>query len=337
MKEVTNKQTNKNTMKNKILATLVAFGLVGSVSAIEINDNLSVNGFIDGSYNSLDAPTTASATQTSTTDADNLGLDEVEVNFLLNVGNVAGELHIDNTTPAGTDKADIEQAHITYNFNDNLSITFGKYGSSLGFEGEDPAGLFTYSRAYESGNFNFGNVDGQINGSNNVYEGIAFNYGADNYSVNLSLHEAANANLDTEDLNVELSLSYTGIENLAIGGGYLFDNRDLASAEADVINVHAAYTAGKALIAAEYSKIDATTDLDAMMILVDYDVSDKLGIAVRYSSEEESASVDVDKLTIAPNYAITESLGAILEYSDISHDTAGSDYDYLALELTYTF
>ena len=74
-----------------------------------------------------------------------------------------------------------------------------------------------------------------------------------------------------------------------------------------------------------------------MMILVDYDVSDKLGIAVRYSSEEESASVDVDKLTIAPNYAITESLGAILEYSDISHDTAGSDYDYLALELTYTF
>jgi hypothetical protein len=324
-------------MKNKILATLVAFGLVGSVSAIEINDNLSVNGFIDGSFNSLDAPTTASATQSSTTDTDNLGLDEVEVNFLLNVGSVAGELHIDNTTPAGTDKADIEQAHITYNFNENLSITFGKYGSSLGFEGEDPAGLFTYSRAYESGNFNFGNVDGQINGSNNVYEGIAFTYGADNYSVNLSLHESANANLDTEDLNVELSLSYTGIENLTIGGGYLFDNRDIASAESDVINVHAAYTVGKALIAAEYSKIDATTDLDAMMILIDYDVSDKLGVAVRYSSEEESTSVDVDKLTIAPNYAITESLGAILEYSDISHDTAGSDYDYLALELTYTF
>jgi hypothetical protein len=37
-------------MKNKLLATIAAFGLVGSASAIEINDNLSINGFIDGSY-----------------------------------------------------------------------------------------------------------------------------------------------------------------------------------------------------------------------------------------------------------------------------------------------
>ena len=42
-------------MKNKIIATLVAFGLVGSASAIEINDNLSINGFIDGSVNKVDA------------------------------------------------------------------------------------------------------------------------------------------------------------------------------------------------------------------------------------------------------------------------------------------
>ena len=42
-------------MKNKILATLVAFGLVGSASAIEINENLSINGFIDTSWNDLDA------------------------------------------------------------------------------------------------------------------------------------------------------------------------------------------------------------------------------------------------------------------------------------------
>ena len=34
----------------KLLATIAAFGLVGSASAIEINDNLSINGFIDGSY-----------------------------------------------------------------------------------------------------------------------------------------------------------------------------------------------------------------------------------------------------------------------------------------------
>ena len=44
-------------MKNKILAMLVAFGLVGSVSAIEINENLSINGFIDGSITKTDSET----------------------------------------------------------------------------------------------------------------------------------------------------------------------------------------------------------------------------------------------------------------------------------------
>ena len=107
----------------------------------------------------------------------------------------------------------------------------------------------------------------------------------------------------------------------------------------DLFNVNECYQIGKALVGAEYTEISpaGSADLDAMLILVDYDVSDKLGVAVRYSSYEQSASVDVDKITIAPNYAITESLGAILEYSDISHDTAGVDSNEIALELTYTF
>ena len=69
-------------MKNKIIATLVAFGLVGSASAIEVNDNLSINGFIDGSYNKTDNSAAANS--------ESLGLDEIEVNFLLNVGSVSG-------------------------------------------------------------------------------------------------------------------------------------------------------------------------------------------------------------------------------------------------------
>ncbi len=37
-------------MKNKILALLATIGLASSASAVEINENLSINGFIDGSY-----------------------------------------------------------------------------------------------------------------------------------------------------------------------------------------------------------------------------------------------------------------------------------------------
>ena len=66
------KQTNKqNTMKNKLLALLASIGLVSSASAIEINENLSINGFIDGSY--FDGDTAAGDKS--------FNLDEIEVNM----------------------------------------------------------------------------------------------------------------------------------------------------------------------------------------------------------------------------------------------------------------
>jgi hypothetical protein len=76
-------------------------------------------------------------------------------------------------------------------------------------------------------------------------------------------------------------------------------------------------------------------DRDAYLVLADYDVNNKLGVALRLSSEEQEQHGDYDKVTIAPNYAITESLGAILEYSDV--DNAGTDSEEYAVELTYTF
>ena len=44
---------------------------------------------------------------------------------------------------------DIEQAHFTYGLENGVSFTIGKYGSKLGFEREDPSGIYTYSRAYQ--------------------------------------------------------------------------------------------------------------------------------------------------------------------------------------------
>jgi hypothetical protein len=333
-------------MKNKILATLVAFGLVGSVSAVEINENLSINGFIDASWNDLD---TEKATNVQ--DNQSLGLDEIELNFLFNVGNVSGAIHIDDSDgdsgtpdPAYADDAniDIEQAHFTYTLENGISITMGKYGSKLGFEREDPAGLFTYSRAYgtnaNTGSaFNVGNVDSY------VYEGVVVGYIGDVISLNLSFHNDGDSNIENDDLDTELSFSYTGIENLVLGGGFLFDNEgNNAASETDLVNVHAAYTTGKFLIAAEYSEADvdgagSTGDdkLDAYMFLADYTVSDKMAVALRLSSNEVSSTLDYDKLTIAPRYSITESLGAILEFSDI--DIGTEDANLVAVELTYTF
>jgi hypothetical protein len=322
-------------MKNKIMAMLVAFGMVGSVSAVEINENLSINGFIDGSITKTDNGTSV----TPAGDTADWGIDEIEVDFLFNVGSVSGAVHVDTNDAAGTGDLDIEQAHFTYTLDNGVSLTFGRYGSALGLEREDPAGLYTYSRAYDA-NFNLGDVD------TIAREGLNISYAADAWTLGLSIDNpngSIRENNAKNDLDFEVALSYTGIENLSLNIGHRADNNVivggvLTTNDVDITNVNASYQVGKALLGAEWSQIDAATvDLDAHMFLVDYDVSDKLGVAVRYSSYEESANVDVDQITIAPNYAITESLGAILEYSDVSHDSANMDSDTIALELTYTF
>jgi len=331
-----NKQTNKIDMKTKLLALVATLGMVASASAVKVNNNLSINGFIDGSY---------ASTETGNTKSQELGLDEVELNFVLNVGNVSGLVAIDTDSHdhgvVGIDDNEdfnIEQAHFTYNINDAVSVTFGRYGSALGFEREDPAGLYTFSRAYSDGSaFNFGNVDA------NVVEGITVAYSADVYSVAVSLENAVGADLQANDLDYEIALTYTGIAGVNIGAGFTVDNEPTNTAESDAINFHVSRQFGKLLLAGEYSSIDTSAngsgaaegDRDAYLILADYDINNKLGVALRLSSEELTATTDYDKFTIAPNYAITESLGAIFEYSDV--DNAGNDSEEYAVELTYTF
>jgi hypothetical protein len=317
-------------MKNKILAMLVAFGLVGSVSAIEINENLSINGFIDGSISKTDNAAAG-------TDEADWGIDEIEVNFLFNVGSVSGQVDVDTEDADNDSGLSIEQAHFTYSLENGISLTFGRYGSALGLEREDPAGLYTFSRAYGNA-FNLGDAD------THVSEGLKISYAADVWSIGVSIENPTGtirtSGAAKNDLDFEVALAYTGVENLNVGIGFFSDNQDTAASEVDVTNIHATYQVGKALLGAEYTQRDgngvAKGDLDATMFLIDYDVSDKLGVAVRYSTYENgTAGVDVDTFTVAPNYALTDSLGAILEYSDTN--AAAGDSDVIALELTYTF
>jgi hypothetical protein len=329
-------------MKNKLLATIAAFGLVGSASAIEINDNLSINGFIDGSYqySDTDLSTTNGPSTGKNVKDQALGADEVELNFITNVGNVDGVINLDSHDDLNG--VEVEQAHITYTFDSGVSVTLGKYGSALGFEREDPTSLYTFSRAYgdvdnTSGNgndgaFNLGDID------SNVVEGVTVGYSNDIVALGASFENALSTDAEEDDLNMEIAVAYTGIENVTLGLGYFFDNQSDTNNEIDVLNVHASTSLGKLFVAAEYTELNRggnNSDLDGYLFLADYDINDKLGAALRVSSNEKTTGSDYEKITIAPNYAITDSLGAIVEYSDI--DNGGTDSNLLAVELLYTF
>lgn len=124
---------------------------------------------------------------------------------------------------------------------------------------------------------------------------------------------------------------------------FFFDNEANGDEENDVVNVHASRSFGKLLFAAEYTQIQSsvanTADRDAFLVLVDYDYTDKIGVALRFSNEEDAVidgvTGEYEKITIAPNYAITDNLGAILEFSDVEFNSA--DSNEIAVELTYTF
>jgi hypothetical protein len=330
-------------MKTKLLALVATLGMVASASAVKINNNLSINGFIDGSYQSLE-------NDANIADSQSLSVDEVELDFIVNVGNIAGEIHLDAGTNNGSvfndrDGIEVEQAHMTYSLDNGVSFTFGQFGSALGFEREDPAGLYTFSRAYDNDSnndtnvtsadrvFNLGDVDGY------AYEGLRIGYSVDNFSFAASIQSEAgdSRDIETNDLDIEFSFAYTGFAGATIGGGYRYDNEDNTSNEVDVLNLHISKQFGKLLLAGEYIASESDNqDKDGYMILGDYDFNDKAGVALRFSNnEQEGTRGDYEKLTIAPNYAITESLGAILEYSDIEDNTVSSEL--IAVELTYTF
>jgi len=336
-------------MKNKLLAVMATFGMVASASAVKINNNLSINGFIDGSYYSEDTGAAESST---------VAVDEVELNFLVNAGNVSGELHLDTEDVDNDTAISIEQVHFTYSFGNGASIQVGRFGSALGLEREDPAGLYTYSRAYgeptaiaaaQTGYgsvFNLGNVDA------NVGQGGRLSFSSGDFAASIALFNQVGATLEdtagnTEnDLDAELAVTYTGIDNLSVTVGYISiatEDSTVAGAAAnedfDLFTVNASYTLNKLLLAGEYisAEGDAGDDLSAYLILADYDVNEKLGFAIRYSEYDITNTTSADQITFAPNYAITDSLGAIVEFSTVETDGVATDTDSVAIELTYTF
>jgi len=344
-------------MKTKLLALVATLGMVASASAVKINNNLSINGFIDGSWTDRDEDHGNSAN-----DSQDISVDEVELNFVVNAGNVSGLVAIDTNTNnlAADDGMDIEQAHFTYGFDNGISVTFGRYGSKLGLEREDPAGLYTFSRAYGDGGAanvsaatNYGNIDN----TNNRFDGVAFGYTYGNFDLGLSVDQDVEDNLEAqgEGVNYEVSVTYNGFENLVVNAGWRAQDEGVTGTESldsDHINVNAAYSFGKALLAVEWQEAsnDRTSagfkgDVEATQIILDYDFTNQIGAAIRYSSEDkdsdERSGLEISKFTIAPNYAITDSLGLIIEYTsadvDVAAGAASDDYEFVAAELTYTF
>lgn len=314
---------------NKILAAAVValFGASAANAEIALTDNLTLSGYIDGSYSNLDADGAATV--------DGLGVDQAEIDLAFSGETISAEVQLDNVRGAGADEFGIEQAYVAYNLGNGLSIAGGKIENSLGWEEDENPELYQNSYAYNNGTNGAGTnvLGGKYN------NGIRASYSSDAFSVSLAGFDQLWGTKTAGDLDIayEVFASYTGVENLTVALGYGEDDNSVAGEIAEALNIWAQYEQGSITVAAEYSDIEsaAGTEGDQYLIMANYAFSEKGAITVRYSEQEWDGGAEFDKFTISPGYAISDNLWALIEYS--TGEDAGVDYDYFAVETTFTF
>jgi len=329
--------TNKN-MKNKLTTLTVASMLaISNISAIEIGptgSGIDLSGFVD----------IGSAKQGADTESTKA---QVELNFGYSMGPVSAAVGLDfgESSVYGNDTTDgnLEEAYITYDFGNGFSVTGGRMLSYMGFEAFDPTNMYQFSYAYDVGGATLtGAAD--PTGAQMIYDaydtGASIDYGNDLFSVGVW------ASLEN-DAGYELALAYTGIENFTAKAIYS-DFSDPASEAYEKSTYWVSYQLDKLLIAgeiAENDQLDTGYDVDGMLVMVNYAISGKLGITLRYSEMEitgatnSAVEYEGSKFTVSPGYIFTDNLSGLLEYSSYTKDSGNiaEPEDLIAAEVIFTF
>jgi hypothetical protein len=196
-------------MKTTDLTKLLLAAAIPGAAAfgvIPVTDNLGIRGYIDGSYKNTDL----GATKT-----ESLKLDNADVDFLITTDKIKSEIHL-----SGLDTLEVEQAFITYDLGNGLSITGGRFESMLGFEGDEQYKLYqnSYANDFHDGNFSL-LLDQWTN--HNYQQGLKADYKMDSLSLGASVVDSAQGYLDgdAEDLGFELSATYNLMKGFTIGAG----------------------------------------------------------------------------------------------------------------------
>ena len=317
-------------MNNKLLtlaSALAAFNL----NAIEIGptgSGVDMSGFVDMAY----------------AERGSAGSDafsgQVELNFNFTSGPVSSAVGLDFGAGSVYGTGDnLEEAYITYDFGNGASVTMGRMLTYMGFEAFDAPNMYQMTYAYDVVAANTGT------GAQDIYDaydyGASVDYGTDAFSIGLwsSLEEGA---------GYEVALAFTGVENFTAKAIW----SDFGDATADPYEKSTfwiSYQVGATLLAAEVAESDQTTggdDIDGVMVMANYAMSDAAAITVRYSEQEISdqagaVQYDGSKFTISPSYMFTDSFIGLVEYSSYDADTISATYaepeEFMGAEFIFTF
>jgi hypothetical protein len=316
----------RNTKLTPVAATLLlSLGAIASAQAEDVVDNLSVSGFIDMSYLSIDTDGAG-----STSDS---GIDQVEFNFAYDFGN---KLKAFVDVEYQGSEVDLEQAFLTYAVSDEFTVKAGRFLSYSGWETEEPTGLFQYSGTGYAQYF-YGYYQ----------QGVSGLYSGDGYAVAVSVVNdlAGPESTDSEEPGVETMIALMPTDSITIKAFYSFDKLAGTNEDTTMFNMWAMYADGPLTLAAEINSSEYTSlaaaDASGYLLMANY-AFDTFGVTVRYHDYEveDAGGViweDMSAITIAPSYAVNDNLLMVFEYRMDSNDVNGMDSDSIAIEALITF
>jgi hypothetical protein len=304
---------------------LLSLGAISSAQAEDPMDKLSVSGFIDMSYLSVDTDGVGSSHDS--------GIDQVEFNVAYDFGN---KLKAFVDVEYQNSEVDVEQAFLTYAVSDEFTVKAGRFLSYSGWETEEPTGLFQYSGTGYAKYF-YGYYQ----------QGVSGLYSGDGYAVAVSVVNdlAGPESTDSEEPGVETMIALMPTDSITIKAFYSFDKLAGTNEDTTMFNMWAMYAEGPLTLAAEINASEYTSlaaaDASGYLLMANY-AFDTFGVTLRYHDYEVEDATgmtweDMSAITIAPSYAVNDNLLMVFEYRMDSDDVSGIDSDSIAIEALITF
>lgn len=309
------------TMKRFFTVLLLGVGVALTHASTPIGQYITMEGFLDASAYVRD----------SDDDEHTLGLDEAEVDLDFKWReHLTGALDLSYRDRDGGNQFEIEELNFTWQFDNGLNVTGGKFETFLGWEAAESRDRYQYSLAYEL-----------VNSLPVFHRGLAVEYQRGIYTGGFAVLESlyeSGLGIPKGDYAYEAMFEATPLEGLTVHAGYGFDQHDAFFSGAldhiAVLNGWVSYRRGKYTYALEYNDYTqertgtADTVATQWLAMINYRWNERTAVTFRYSTESVPSGVndEMTKITISPSYVFGERLLGVAEVSHLSFDNRDDDY-----------
>ncbi|MDE0504037.1 MAG: outer membrane beta-barrel protein [Candidatus Poribacteria bacterium] len=327
-----------------LVALVFMFALCSTSAEIKLTDDLSISGFLD-----MSSKTTTGGDDTEI----GFSFDQFELDFHLDQDSVTGRVDL-HSSPGehGNTGIKLEQAYVTYALPEStvsgVSIKAGRFLSALGFESDEPTGLYQYSLSEGSPYPVYQNGIGvDINPTKQLGIYVALLSGV--WDVN---------DTDIKDPGFEAQLALTPTEQITAKVGYAMDKmEDFSQSE---LNAWAQFTQGPLTLAGEFDLLqnwghEGENGIHylgmANVSLADM-IGAPVGVTLRFSgisldegeeddghghaapaADEDGESSSSNEFTLSPSYSVTDNWLILAEFKQ----RIDKEETIIAVESLFTF